>query len=212
MMRKRTVTSVGKIFVIGDEVKCLSYWCPKCKYKLHANCSIMVSMESENGYDDITNMALDRDIIPFVKCPKCNNWMVDIDNEIFDAICSINDYGYKTEFCCSGHVEHEDSPLENLSLPYVIFDHNDQLNSMLLSIANRPEYKDIITVNPDKLYTDETEYVDAIAVRITTDFLVALTYSDMTKEEKDTFDEYCITFRNYLTDVVKEIEDYLKMM
>ena len=46
-------------------------------------------------------------VCPICFCPKCrhNKKKIEIDDDILDTIKILNDKGYKTTYCCAGHVD-----------------------------------------------------------------------------------------------------------
>lgn len=72
--------------------------------KVHAELNIEDEMN-----EDIT-------FIPFIEltCKNCKSVMFKSDNEISHIISKLNQKGYHTDACCSGHKE-------DLSMPYILF-------------------------------------------------------------------------------------------
>jgi hypothetical protein len=50
-------------------------------------------------------------------CPECGEEVFEVDELIADTIIELNDKGWATEFCCSGHLE------ENYIATYIKFKH-----------------------------------------------------------------------------------------
>lgn len=65
-------------------------------------------------------------------CPKCGGEIVEIDDFILPTIILLNQRGYKTLHCCSGH------PNENISNCYIKFDESIQLPSIPKGFRKQP--------------------------------------------------------------------------
>ena len=78
-----------------------SYWCPDCGKLVHATCTHSIPYELE--YDDeieFISASVDLTIL----CSKCDSCMLPIDYLISRQIKALNDMGFKTMYCCAGHL------------------------------------------------------------------------------------------------------------
>lgn len=88
-------------------------------------------------------------------CPKCQGEIVEIDDFILPTIILLNQKGYKTLHCCSGHSN------ENVSNCYIKFDESIQLpsipkgfrksNNTIRKMFENPELSQIVETAVDLL-------------------------------------------------------------
>lgn len=86
-------------------------------------------------------------------CPKksCQGKMVEVDELMLPTIILLNQKGYITEYCCSGHI--------NDCYPYILFD--NYINRMFSENYLKELFKDI----PEPWYIDDTDSLHRVALR-----------------------------------------------
>ena len=91
-------------------------------------------------------------------CEHCgNNYFFKVDELIAPAISIFNKKGYKTQFCCSGHITLDDENSYNMNLgTYIVFYDQHKFNSIPLEFKCEPFMLEsglryiMGLVNPDK--------------------------------------------------------------
>lgn len=108
-----------------------SYWCPECGKLVHATCGQLIRYELEyEGEIEFASANIDLDIL----CSKCDSYMLPIDYLISKQIKALNDMGFKTMYCCAGHL----NCVPNLNTSEKeVYKYN--INSSYISFANIPE-------------------------------------------------------------------------
>lgn len=90
-------------------------------------------------------------------CPKtsCNGVIIEVDELMLPIIMLLNNKGYITEFCCSGHICEQD----NRCYPYITFD------SCLNDILSGKDIKSVFSGLPEPWYIDDDDWLDRISLR-----------------------------------------------
>lgn len=95
----------------------IAYMCPKCYNILYAN--------GKYDFNIKTNIDFYVDMVFGYNCPNCENNIqaIELDPNIADDISILNKKGYKTKYCCEGHI----SDHQYISAPYIYFNntHDD---------------------------------------------------------------------------------------
>ena len=93
--------------------------------------------------------------IPLQNCPKtsCNGYIAEIDELMLPIIMLLNQKGYITEFCCSGHIYDE------ACYPYITFD------SCLTEMLNENELKELFKELPEPWYVEGDDWLNRIVLR-----------------------------------------------
>lgn len=88
-------------------------------------------------------------------CPKtsCNGHIVEIDELMLPIIMLLNQKGYITEHCCSGHI------YDDCCYPYVIFD------SYLNEIFDENELKDLFKELPAPWHIESGDWYNRMTLR-----------------------------------------------
>ncbi len=97
-------------------------------------------------------------VCPICFCPKCshNKKKIEIDDDILDTIKILNDKGYKTTYCCAGHVD-KSQPIHI----YISFDKFNDIKIDLQKYIN-DRIKEIIGRDSSYAYYDVTNYYNEI--------------------------------------------------
>lgn len=130
--------------------------CPKCFHGEYVEITETVKVRPKNAklfvhyLDDIAIYRSDMSMV----CGKCG-WKSDraslIDSEIFPVIKVLNEKGYYTENCCSGHVFEYDG---TMSYAYISF------GPMPKIIKQSKFYENISKNIPSSWYLDENEWCE----------------------------------------------------
>ena len=75
-----------------------TFWCPECGNKVSFSNKPVSIFGPADGY--IMDAV---DIHYEVRCPNCDEYMLDLDFEIADFVIEANKAGYETMFSCEGH-------------------------------------------------------------------------------------------------------------
>lgn len=138
--------------IYTDEFKYgYDFFCPKCLTYGHASYAereptIRATFGGIVGDDNSGHLAAKSEVVAeyiklSMKCPVCGLVMEDIDDEMLDPILRFNQRGYKTLFCCKGHIFHRGTFLESMSRPYVTFGYVDEDgNEIILDSQNAVEW------------------------------------------------------------------------
>ena len=99
----------------------LAYMCPHCYNIIYINGKTYSSISTSSSIID--NFYLDINLI--FMCSFCENRVngIELDPNIADDISILNKKGYKTKYCCEGHI----SDHQYISAPYIYFNntHDD---------------------------------------------------------------------------------------
>lgn len=106
-----------------------SYWCPECGNLI--NIGLSNSIEFNIEYEE--DVEIDAASVDFyIICSKCDSYMLQIDYLISKQIKELNDIGYNTAYCCSGHLNTAPDLSSinvykhTIELPYISFYNNSQ--------------------------------------------------------------------------------------
>lgn len=104
---------------------------------------------------------------PSESCPKasCHGFVIEVDDLMLPTIMLLNQKGYPTEFCCSGHV---DGCKE--CYPYITFD------SFLNEVLSNNEFKELFKGLPECWTIEEKDRLNRMTLRsnVTSDNMVEL--------------------------------------
>lgn len=100
-------------------------YCSNCNEKLEIPIERNIKAEIPDRYITCTNNLF----FNFkIFCPHCKEEMVEIDADIADIVFKLNDFGYKTLYCCQGH--NYTDMFSNM--PYIMIDcGNDRCRKIL---------------------------------------------------------------------------------
>ena len=121
------------------------------------NCLRKTSIVYDIKTDDVNEEGvglLNKDLHAVVMCFNCDDFMVDIDHEISDAIITLLKKGYKTYACCQGHIYAHGY----VSTPYLIMSADELIYSTITDIINgNNNYREIFVVSPKDLDDDKIQ-------------------------------------------------------
>lgn len=94
--------------------------------------------------------------IPLQNCPKasCNGQVIEVDELMLPIIILLNQKGYYTEFCCSGHIYEGKE-----CYPYIAFD------SYLNQVLSNDEFKNLFKGLPECWVVEEGNSLNQMILR-----------------------------------------------
>lgn len=81
------------------------------------------------------------------RCPECGNYIIPIDKEISEIIMKFNKLGYKTTYCCAGHVDELYNDF--ISKPYIAFKYDIHKFKKIRNILSYIDTKNLCSLDKD---------------------------------------------------------------
>lgn len=153
-------------FEYGGSEREVSYICPKCFRSITTKIkrSIDFYIDRDQNTEDIDMIMSSNPVI--LSCEKCEAVMFECDPKFVDRIIKLNSYGFKTLYCCEGHIDtlgiinvSTMRPEYDIATPYITFDYSVLSDKKIESLS-------IIMhkyTSEDKIFVAEND-INAISV------------------------------------------------